>query len=174
MARVARSEEERLVIAYNIKKLRKKKYPTSGECAVAFKAPHSQWSPWESGKRTPDPDSMKRIAKFFKCDVEALTTPPENWEEEKARFIKEREEASKRRKDVLASVPEPPPHPATEEPRDENTSDILAIMTMLTKVQSRYDKGEIPPEQFAAKMQSIREFVSYSYHGLMDNKQAVE
>ena len=60
-----------------------------------------------------------------------------------------------------------------EESHEQDTSDILAIMTMLTKVQSRYDKGEIPPDQFAAKMQSIREFVSYSYHGLMgDNNHA--
>lgn len=169
MARVARSEEERLIIAYNIKKLRKKKYPTSGKCAEAFKVPHSQWSPWESGRRTPDPDSLERIAKFFKLDAEAMITPPENWDEEKARFIKERDEASKSRKDIPAPLPEIV-HQAAEEPRDQETSDLLAIMTMLTKVQSRYDKGEIPPEQFAAKMQSIREFVSFSYHGLMENK----
>ena len=172
MARVARSEEERLVIAYNIKKLRKKNYPTSGKCAEAFKVPHSQWSPWESGRRTPDPESLERIAKFFKRDAEALTTPPENWEEEKARFIEERDQASKSRKNAPAPILESP-HQVAEESHEQDTSDILAIMTMLTKVQSRYDKGEIPPDQFAAKMQSIRELVSYSYHGLMgDNNHA--
>ena len=168
MARVSRSEDERLIIAYNIKKRRKKNYPSSGKCAEAFKVPHSQWSPWESGKRTPDPERLANIAKFFKCGADDLLTAPENWPEEKARFLQERAQASKSRKEEPAPEAAPLPVAATgTRSEDDGTDDYLSIVTMLAKAQSRFDKGEIPPELFAAKMQSIREFVSFSYHGLM-------
>lgn len=168
MSRVARSEEERLIIAYNIKQRRKKNYPSSGKCAEAFKVPHSQWSPWESGRRTPDPERLAKIAKFFKTTPEEMQTPPENWPEEKERFIKERRQASKSRKEYLLDEAEENARAAAPTTAsDDDTDDYLSIVTMLAKVQSKYDKGEIPPELFAAKMQSIREFVSFSYHGLM-------
>jgi transcriptional regulator with XRE-family HTH domain len=166
MARVARSEEDRLIIAYNIKKRRKDNYGSSGQCAEAFKVPHSQWSPWESARRTPDPERMDKIAAFFKCEAKDLLTPPENWKEEKARFLQERDKASKGKKN--APIPEPEVKQAPEPVKDDDgAADYISIVTMLAKVQSRYDKGEIPQEQFAAKMQSIREFVTYSYQGLM-------
>lgn len=172
MARVARSEEERLIIAHNIKQRRKDNYPSSGKCAEAFGVPHSQWSPWESGRRTPDPERLEKIAAFFKCSPEDLRTPPENWREKKAQFIKERDKASKSKKNAPAFEAEMPAE-AEADSGDDGTADYISIVTMLARVQSSYDRGEIIPEQFAAKMQSIREFVAYSYHGLMDGRQSV-
>lgn len=169
MARVARGENERLIIAYNIKLRRKKKYAGNGDCAKAFKVPHSQWSVWESGRRTPDPERLEKIARFFKCTPEDLLTPPENWTEEKATFLEERNRFSKNRKDAVLPVLEAG-STAPDNSQDDGTADYISIVTMLAKVQSRFDKGEIPADQFAAKMQSIREFVSYSYHGLVGQK----
>lgn len=168
MARVARSEEERLIIAYNIRRLRVENYPSSGKCAEAFGVPHSQWSPWESAKRTPDPERLDKLAAFFKCTAKDMLTPPENWKEEKARFIKERAESRKTRKENIAIQEESVSEPKVD--RDDGASDYISIVTMLAKVQSRYDKGEIPKELFNAKMQVIRELVSFAYSGLMNEK----
>ncbi len=173
MGRVARSEEDRLIIAYNIRKKRKERYASSGQCAAAFKVPHSQWSPWEAARRTPDPERLDKIASFFNCTANDLLTPPDNWHEEKARFLRERDKSSKgKNKKNTILEPEPAAKPASEpDNRDSDATDYISIITMLAKVQSKYDKGEIPPEHFEAKMRSIREFVTFSYHGMMNDKQ---
>jgi hypothetical protein len=51
------TREEKEIIAYNISEQRKLRYPGHGggkKCAAAFGIPPQQWSPWESGSRTPD------------------------------------------------------------------------------------------------------------------------
>ncbi len=172
MSRIVRSEEERTIIAYNIRKRRKKGYDTSGQCARDFKVAHSQWSTWESGSRTPDPESLAKIAKFLKCTTTDLSTAPENWPEEKEKFIRERDQASTSKKPKPLPEPEPAPKAVESTYTDDGTSDYISIVAMLAKVQSKFDRGEIPPEQFTAKMQSIREFVNFSYRGLLDDKQS--
>lgn len=52
-----------------------KKYPGRGggkKCAEAFKVSPQQWSPWESGKRTPDEIRLEQIATFFDKTVEYM------------------------------------------------------------------------------------------------------
>ena len=68
-------DDLREIIADNIRKCRKKKFPGRGgskKCAEAFKVSPQQWSPWECGKRTPDEGRMKEIAKFFGVTVAYL------------------------------------------------------------------------------------------------------
>lgn len=167
MARVTRSEDERLIIAYNIKTRRKNKYPTSGQCAKEYNVPHSQWSPWESGRRTPDPKRLESIAEFLGCKLDDLFVPPDNWEEEKKQFLVNRDGIKEE---------ENKPEPKSEEKKvsEDATLDYLQIMSMLAKVQSKFDKGEIDPTIFYNKMQSIKEYVNFSYHSIMSEKQPSE
>lgn len=65
----------REAIAANIRAERKKKFPGRGgakRCAEAFGVLPQMWSPWETGKRTPQEYRMSELAKFFGCSVEEL------------------------------------------------------------------------------------------------------
>lgn len=74
-------DELRATIARNIRKCRMKKYPGRGggkNCAAGFSehigknVSPQQWSPWETGKRTPDEVRLQQIAEFFGVTVEDL------------------------------------------------------------------------------------------------------
>ncbi len=63
----------RETIAKNIRECRVKKFPGRGggkKCAESFGVSPQQWSPWESGKRTPDELRLEQIASFFSTTVE--------------------------------------------------------------------------------------------------------
>ncbi len=63
----------RETIARNIRECRVKKFPGRGggkKCAESFGVSPQQWSPWESGKRTPDELRLEQIASFFSTTVE--------------------------------------------------------------------------------------------------------
>lgn len=60
-------------IARNIRECRLKNFPGRGggkRCAESFGVSPQQWSPWESGKRTPDELRLEQIANFFGTTVE--------------------------------------------------------------------------------------------------------
>ena len=60
-------------IARNIRDYRLKNFPGRGggkRCAESFGVSPQQWSPWESGKRTPDELRLEQIAQFFGTTVE--------------------------------------------------------------------------------------------------------
>lgn len=63
----------RETIARNIRDCRMRKFPGRGggkRCAESFGVSPQQWSPWESGKRTPDELRLEQIADFFGTTVE--------------------------------------------------------------------------------------------------------
>lgn len=63
----------RETIARNIRDCRLRKFPGRGggkRCAESFGVSPQQWSPWESGKRTPDELRLEQIAAFFGTTVE--------------------------------------------------------------------------------------------------------
>jgi transcriptional regulator with XRE-family HTH domain len=63
------------IIAHNIHACRTTKYPGRGggkKCAEEFGVSPQQWSPWETGKRTPDETRLEKIAEFFGVTVEFL------------------------------------------------------------------------------------------------------
>ena len=63
----------RETIARNIRDCRMNKFPGRGggkRCAESFGVSPQQWSPWESGKRTPDELRLEQIANFFTTTVE--------------------------------------------------------------------------------------------------------
>lgn len=65
-------QDLRATIAANIRACRMKKFPGRGgakKCAEKFGVSPQQWSPWESGKRTPDELRLGQIAEFFGVTV---------------------------------------------------------------------------------------------------------
>ncbi len=77
-------QELRQIIAANIRAERQKQYPGCGggkKCAAALGVAHSQWSPWERGRRTPEDFRLRQIAEHFGVSVEYLRqdhSPPES------------------------------------------------------------------------------------------------
>ncbi|MCD7907253.1 MAG: helix-turn-helix domain-containing protein [Clostridium sp.] len=62
-------------IGKNIRACREMKFPGRGgqkQCAEAFGVTQQQWSPWESGARTPNSRRLRDIAAFFGVSVEFL------------------------------------------------------------------------------------------------------
>ena len=65
----------REIIGINIRTCRMEKYPGRGgasRCAKEIGVSLQQWSPWETGKRTPDEVRLRKIADFFGVTVEFL------------------------------------------------------------------------------------------------------
>jgi transcriptional regulator with XRE-family HTH domain len=136
------------------------KYNTGQECAEKFGVPASQWSAWVNGKRTPEDDRLKDLAKFFNTTVEALKEAPPNWEEEKAKILKA--QSRKKGGDIHAKAE----HATEAKPQaddDDGTDDYIAIVTALAKAQAKFNKGLIPPDKFESSMKSIRQFIDFSY-----------
>lgn len=163
MARVTRSEDERLIIAFHIRHMTSQ-YNTGQECAEKFGVPASQWSAWVNGKRTPEDDRLKDLAKFFNTTVEALKEAPPNWEEEKAKILKA--QAKKKGGDIHAKAMEPETGAKSHADEDDGTDDYIAIVTALAKAQAKFNKGLIPADKFESSMKSIREFIDFSYRNV--------
>ncbi len=67
----------RKTIARNITQCRQAKYPGRGgckQCSEEFGVSPQQWSPWETGKRTPDEIRLSQLAEFFGESVEWMRT----------------------------------------------------------------------------------------------------
>ncbi len=69
------------IIARNIRECRREKFPGRGggkKCAEEFSQysgkniSPQQWSPWESGGRTPNEESLQQIARFFGKTLEYM------------------------------------------------------------------------------------------------------
>jgi transcriptional regulator with XRE-family HTH domain len=163
MARITRTEDERLIIAFHIRQM-STKYNTGAECAEKFGVTAPQWSAWLNGRRTPEDDRLVEIAKFLDTTVEAMKEPPPNWEEEKAKILQawaKKKGGDANTKAETAEL-EAGPTPRADND-DDGTDDYIAIVAALAKVQAKYNKGLIPPDRYESKMKSIREFIDFSY-----------
>lgn len=163
MARVIRTENERLIIAYHIRQL-SGQYNTNAECADKFGVPASQWSAWVNGRRTPEEERLPKIADFLKTSVEELKTEPPNWGEEKAKM--QQKLAKKKGNAASVAVPEQNAATAAKTTEDDGTDDYIQIVTALAKVQARYNKGHITQDRYESSMKSIREFIDFSYRDI--------
>lgn|GEM_PF-5495210 len=167
MSRVNRTDDERLVIAFNIRKKTESKGMKSLECAKALNVTHSQWSAWYNGKRTPLDTRLEDIAKFFDCAVEDLFAPPPDWETEKANILKK--QAFKKHKKALR---ENPGQAASAEWIDDDKDDdgtdyYLAIVGTLAKVQAKFNKGMMTKAEYSKQMKFISEFINFSYRDVL-------
>lgn len=163
MARITRTEDERLIIAFHIRQM-SGKYNTGIECAEKFGVPASQWSAWVNGRRTPENDRLADLAKFFDTTVEAMKEAPPDWEEEKAKILQAwaRKKGGGAYAKAAETEPAAEPMPRTDDD-DDGTDNYIAIVAALAKVQAKYNKGLIPADKYESSMKSIREFIDFSY-----------
>lgn len=149
--------EQKEIIAYNIVAMRKGKFPGWGggkKCAKEFGVHVAHWSPWEVGTRTPDETSLQRLAEFFDTTVEAIVSPPEDWDSKKIewRLRKRRKKRKNGTEDETADVAA-----AFNPPRnfDEATADFMESVKLLMQIQALRDQGALTQQAYQEKMKHI-------------------
>ncbi len=166
MGRLTREEKE--IIAYNICEQRKLRYPGHGggkKCAAAFGIPPQQWSPWESGSRTPDDNRLNQIAKFFEVTVADLRREPENWAKIYPGWMETKRKPRKAPVDVFAPTPQPPPvtTPTVAAAPVADDNDMVAILALLAASHGKVAAGEISAADYAGKMRQLLEFARFLF-----------
>ena len=161
MGRLTREEKE--IIAYNISEQRKLRYPGHGggkKCAAAFGIPPQQWSPWESGSRTPDDNRLNQIAQFFKVTVADLRREPENWEKVYPGWM-----ATKRKPRKRSMATEPPAQPspiaapvAPAATGGGDNKEVLALLALLGNNYGRVAAGEASAAVYEGRMRELLGF----------------
>lgn len=80
------------MFADNLKKLRKSKGITQIQFAKEFNISSGTIAMWETGKREPDLDTIKRIAKFFGVSTDSLISFENEWDKTVEELNKEFED----------------------------------------------------------------------------------
>lgn len=128
----------RETIARNIRYCRLHKFPGRGggkRCAESFGVSPQQWSPWESGKRTPDELRLEQIASFFGTTVEWFRRD-HRLEHETAVLPRQSGDTTILRNHAFSSAqaqPRPGLPPFAETTLEEDINHYLWIMDLLTK-----------------------------------------
>jgi transcriptional regulator with XRE-family HTH domain len=81
--------EDTLLVAYNIKEARGKKYDTINAAAVSLKVEKSLWRQWENALVTPQRSMLQRVAKHLEVDVAYFQQKTDDWDTVKAEFLQE-------------------------------------------------------------------------------------
>lgn len=151
------SAEQKEIIAYNIVALRKKKFPGWGggkKCAKEFGVHVAHWSPWEVGTRTPDENSLQRLAEFFDTTVDAIVSPPEDWDIKKIEW-RTRKRRKKRKGGAEEDAPEAAAALNPTGSFDPTTADFMESVNLLMQIQSLRDRGVLSQEAYQEKMKHI-------------------
>ena len=163
MGRLTREEKE--IIAYNISEQRKQKYPGHGggkKCAEEFGVPAQQWSPWESGSRTPDDSRLTQIAEFFKITVSDLRQEPETWEKIRVGWIAGKRKSQWRDMAMMTTPLLQSAISTNAQPTaslDTSASDdLMALMKLLTDSHGRIGAGELSVADYAGKVRQLLEY----------------
>jgi transcriptional regulator with XRE-family HTH domain len=160
MGRLTREEKE--IIAYNISEQRKMRYPGHGggkKCAAAFGIPPQQWSPWESGGRTPDDNRLNQIAQFFNVTVADLRREPENWEKVYPGWM-----ATKRKPRKRSMETEPLAQPsliAAPAAPGGGDNEVMALLALLGTSHGRIGSGGAGAAEYAGKMRQLLDFARF-------------
>lgn len=88
----------------NLKKLRKNKGLTQIQFAKEFNISSGTIAMWETGKREPDLDTIKRIAKFFGVSTDRLISYEEEWDKAAEEFEKESQNDAKMLMNYLSKL----------------------------------------------------------------------
>ena len=163
MGRLTREEKE--IIAYNISEQRKQKYPGHGggkKCAEEFGVPAQQWSPWESGSRTPDDSRLTQIADFFKITVTDLRQEPEGWEKIRVGWIASKRKSQWRDMAMMTTpIMQSGIHPNAQSAASLDASasdDVMILMKLLTDSHARISAGELSAADHAGKVRQLLEY----------------
>ncbi len=163
MGRLTRMEKE--IIAYNISEQRKLRYPGHGggkKCAEAFGIPPQQWSPWESGSRTPDDNRLNQIAKFFEVTVADLRREPENWEKVYPGWMETKRKPRKAPIDAFAPLPQTSPAAVPAVP-SIGDNDIAPILALIAASHGKAVSGEMNAAEYSGKMRQLLDFARFLF-----------
>jgi transcriptional regulator with XRE-family HTH domain len=156
---------EKEVIAYNISEQRKLRYPGHGggkKCAEAFGIPPQQWSPWESGSRTPDDNRLNQIAKFFEVTVADLRQEPENGEKIYPGWMETKRKPRKAPVDVFTTPLQPLPSTAPAAP-SIGDNDSAPILALLAASHGKAASGEMSAADYSGKMRQLLDFARFLF-----------
>lgn len=92
------------MVGENIKKLRKQKGIYQHTLAKNLNVSQSTVAMWENGKREPDLDTIKRIAKFFGVSTDRLISYEEEWDKAAEEFEKESQNDAKMLMNYLSKL----------------------------------------------------------------------
>ena len=163
--------DEALLIAYRIREARVKKYATVTDAAAAFPAERMLWGNWEKARVKPQKATMEKLASFLGVSVGYFSGEPDNWEEEKAKFLAEltNRTRAKTKKEYYSSFKASlPPVSNTQQNAGKKLDDIeplavfLQITRLITDAQTNLHDGKISQEAYDMHMRTIADMVKVS------------
>ena len=177
-----RITDEELIIAYNLRRTRDKKFGTIREAAEGIGLHQSHWSQWESALVTPRPAKLKELAEYLKVNAddtpEDFSRKPDNWDEIRGTFIERlRKRAnSQKLKDLYlhAIAPKDKQRIASKDKqRKESVSSpdddihilMLKMYELVNHARKRAEEGDISPEQYDDHMKTLTGIISVSMFG---------
>jgi len=172
-----RVSEEALLVAYNIKEVRKNKYKSARHAAEAFGSQASHWSHWETAVAIPYKSTLEKLAKFFHVEnddpVFFMTEPPD-WKTKRKDFIRELRRRARKNKDYYRLPVEYYPdadggkdaHSATGDAAlDDGTSEFMEIVVLITNAKKKVKEGYMTQATFNKHMQAIADMIEVSKYG---------
>jgi len=169
-----RITDEELIVAYNLRHARSKKFDTIKEAAEGIGLHQSHWSQWESALVTPRPAKLAELAEYLKVNAddtpENFSRKPDNWDEIKGPFVEKlRKRANSSKLKELYSNVIAPKEKQRKESVSSHNDDIHVMMLkmyeLVNHARKRADEGEISPEQYDEHMQTLTGIINVSMFG---------
>lgn len=171
--------EETLLIAYNIREARTKKFNTINDAAVSLKVEKSLWRQWESALVTPQRLMFEKVAKHLDVAVSYFHQKPGDWETVKEDFLRELIGRTKVNKEYYFPLHQLFKQSARGSGNGEQTApaagnkqdnaELLGIFLQITRLitDARNKAHEVDPETYDTHMQTIADMAKLS---LITNK----
>ena len=183
MARKAKVlTEEGLLIAYNIKEARVKKFDTINDAAVSLKVEKGLWRQWENAVVAPRRVMLQKVAKHLGVAASSFQQKPDDWETIKEEFLLELIGRTKVNKDYYQPLHQsfkkaahpaaiageqavPAPVTTTAPPENRHgDAELLNIFLQITRLitDARNKAHEIDPETYDTHMRTIADMAKLS------------
>lgn len=164
--------EDLLLLAYNIREGRTRKFDTINEAAVSFKVEKSLWRQWENAVVAPQKSMLQKAADFLGIPVQSLHKKPDEWERIKVEFMQELIGRTKVNKDyylpLYQSFKKSPQHPGggeqTTKGHKHDDAELLSIFLQITRLitDARNKAHEVDQETYDMHMQTIADMAKLS------------
>lgn len=164
--------EDLLLLAYNMREARTRKFDTINEAAVSFKVEKSLWRQWENAVVSPQKTMLKKAADFLGVTVQSLRQRPDEWERIKVEFMQELIGRTKVNKDyyqpLYQSFKKTPPTSGSGEQaaagRRHDDAELLSIFLQITRLitDARNKAHEVDQETYDMHMQTIADMAKLS------------
>lgn len=169
--------DKELIVAYNIRTARNRKFDTLKKAADAFSVDPSHWSQWETAIVTPHRSTLMKLADFLKAKPEDKPEDyfdkPDDWDEIRGEFIEELRKNAKSLKELYPPLeaPKPDSAPAGSRKESEPSHDddihvlILKMYELVHHARKRADEGDISPDEYDEHMKTLTGIINVSMFG---------